>query len=165
MDGSINQAFWIGLAIAIPLSIVGNLLTPLVQRGWASRSEKSRSKQLAVKLKEYELLQRYAAHREEFNDFQFTVILKITLINAFAGGASALLSSFGSGFFIVRLGIDSDALGNSFFVAANFVVALAALITINIARQAWRYNHAVKDLEAFAERNGLARERKTPPEN
>lgn len=161
MDGSINLAFWIGLGLAIPLSIMGNLLTPFLLKIWELRSEKSRTKRFEEKRKEYQLLKHWVEHRDEYTDYQFGTIVKTTIINALAGGISALFNGFGSALYILPSFrvfyyiLPSDVFANIFFVLSNVALVFAALFTMNIARQAWHYHKSIKDLDNYARNNGI----------
>jgi H+/gluconate symporter-like permease len=58
---SLDTSFWIGLALAVPLSVAANLLTPLLQRYISTRSEKQAKKQVDQLLKELSELDKLAS--------------------------------------------------------------------------------------------------------
>lgn len=58
---SLDTSFWIGLALAVPLSLAANLLTPLVQRYISTRSDQQAQKQVDQFLKELSELDELAS--------------------------------------------------------------------------------------------------------
>ena len=88
--------FWIGLACAIPLSIVGNVLTPAIQKWLAARFSAYAEKRKAVQRKEQERVAEFVGNPQKFNTYLLVTLIVATMLGAAIGVFSGLLFMLGS---------------------------------------------------------------------
>ena len=94
---NLNSAFWIGLAFAIPLSIIGNLLTPKIQNLLATRSESAAKKRAVITLLEQERINRFIKKPQYLYIYLLGAIVSATFLGSVVGvfsGLFFLASSF-----------------------------------------------------------------------
>jgi len=84
MEG-MNGTFWIGLALAIPLAIIGNLLTPWVQSWVARRSEAAAAKRERITAAQRARIEHYVAQPERLYIYLLSVLLATTLLTSLCG--------------------------------------------------------------------------------
>ena len=82
---SLNTSFWLGLAAAIPLSILANLLTPRIQRALARRSEARAARRAAQIQAELEEIERLTKEPGRLQTFLLESVLLITLLTSAVG--------------------------------------------------------------------------------
>lgn len=95
MDG-FNSAFWIGLALAIPLSILGNLLTPKIQSWLATRSEAAAKRRIATAEREKARIAGYIEKPQRLYIYLLGAIVSATLLGSIVGVFSGLFFLAGS---------------------------------------------------------------------
>ena len=93
---SSNLQFWIGLAFAIPLSIVANLFTPHIQKLIASRFSAYAEKRKAIQAKESDRIVEFINNPQKFNTYLLVTLVGATMLGAAIGVFSALLFMLGS---------------------------------------------------------------------
>jgi hypothetical protein len=67
--------FWFGLVLAIPLAIIGNILTRPTEKYLDSRIRSRALRRTRATRQEYERVKRYREHREEFYEFMLRSIV------------------------------------------------------------------------------------------
>lgn len=87
---SLNSAFWIGLALAIPLSILGNLITPRIQSWLSTRSESAAKKQVEVTEKEKTRISGYIEKPQHLYIYLLGVIISATFLGSVLGVFSGI---------------------------------------------------------------------------
>ena len=140
-----NEINWlISLLVAIPLSIAGNLLTPLFQN-WKSRKSQSAARQrLKVVEKELEQATRLYADPGQLNTYLLVsllaVIVLFSLPNVFGGLFSML--------FVFQWPVDSN-LARMISAASGMFSALFNLMAIVRATQAITLYQRVRDFTKY----------------
>jgi hypothetical protein len=90
-----NSGFWLGLILAIPLAIIGNIVTRPVEKYLDSRIRSRALRRTRITRQEYERVKRYRENREEFYEFMLRSVVFIANSTALlifgAFGASLLL--------------------------------------------------------------------------
>ena len=127
MDNGVNTAFWIGLAMAIPLSIIGNILTPKFQAWLATRSESSARKRVALNQREQERIAGYLEKPQRLYVHLLGAIVSAT----FLGSAIGVFSGV---FFLAGSFIDNRmmyAAGQLFAIFGGLLVAKICYDAIN----------------------------------
>ncbi len=94
--GDLNSGFWLGLAAAIPLSIVANLLTPKIQQWLSERSEKKSAKRVAELRVEYERIENLTKNPIVLHTYLLQQILFIVFFTSFAIAISGIFFFIGS---------------------------------------------------------------------
>jgi hypothetical protein len=87
----LNLSFWLGLAVAIPLSIAANLLTPRVQQWVGRRSSVKAERQSKLLLSQMEELERLTSEPGRLQTFLLESVLIITLLTSMCGVLSGVL--------------------------------------------------------------------------
>jgi hypothetical protein len=93
---STNGQFWLGLAFAIPLSIVANLFTPKIQDWLSKRSKAATERREAVRAKEQDRIDFYAKNPVQLNSFLLTILIVATMFGAGIGVFTAILYMTGA---------------------------------------------------------------------
>ena len=88
---SMDGQFWLGLAFAVPLSIVANLFTPKIQEWLSRRSAAAAARQAAVNSREQARVAAYVQDPKRLIVFQLTAVLLATMVGACIGAFTALL--------------------------------------------------------------------------
>jgi hypothetical protein len=98
MGGFMNSdgQFWLGLAFAIPLSIVANLFTPRIQDWFSKRSAASAARREATLSREQARIDEYSRNPTRFNSFLLTTLVVATMLGAGIGAFTALLYMMGT---------------------------------------------------------------------
>ena len=91
-----NVSFWLGLSAAVPLSILGNLLTPRVQQWIARRSTVKAERQIALLQDQLAELERLMSEPGRLHTFLLESILSITLFTSMFGVLSGLFFALSS---------------------------------------------------------------------
>ena len=126
---SADGQFWLGLAFAIPLSIVANLFTPRIQDWLAKRSAAASVKRETAKAAEHARVAEYLAEPARFNSFLLTTLLVATMLGAGIGVFSALLYMLGN-FAAGELG---SVLAQGISVLGGLIITKICLDAANIA--------------------------------
>jgi len=137
---SLDLGFWIGLALAIPLSIFGNLATPSIIQWWSRRSKARAGDQLKSLQNELDDIERIAATPGLHQVMLLEGVLFVTLITSFVGvfsGFFFVLSNFGFG-------------GSTFLsqIGQLFAVIGGVLVTREVL-ETLRRSRKVKQVEKF----------------
>lgn len=91
-----DWGFWLGLAASVPLSILGNLLTPNFQNFLAKRSSEKSKKRVKELQKEFERIKNMAENPEKLHTYLLMSILLVTFATASLGAISGALFLFSS---------------------------------------------------------------------
>jgi hypothetical protein len=83
--------FWVGVAIAIPFSILANLLTPKVQQWFAKRNVTKSIKRLNILENEYNLILKLSSNSGELQTHLLESVLVIALTTSIFGVFMGLL--------------------------------------------------------------------------
>ena len=140
---------WISIALAIPLSILANLLTPRIQ-AWLDSRSKQRSLQrthqrLAEIEEELTIAKSYRDDRAFFHEYLFSVIIKTTFLSAGCGIAAIALSVIPTSFLHqmaepVRLILDN---------AVKLLAFLFLMLIVSISAVAIRRINQVRYYDSF----------------
>ena len=93
---SSDGQFWLGLAFAIPLSIVANLFTPKIQDWFSRRSAASAARREVARSKEQARIAEYVRDPAKLNSFLLTTLVVATMLGAGIGAFTALLYMMGT---------------------------------------------------------------------
>ncbi len=88
----LNSSFWLGLAAAIPLSIVANLLTPKIQQWLSKRSESKYAKRVAELRSEYERVEKLTKNPDALHTYLLQQILFIAFFTSSVIAITGVLS-------------------------------------------------------------------------
>jgi hypothetical protein len=145
--------FWLGLILAIPLAIIGNLFTRPIQNYLDSRIRSRALRRTRDTRQEYERVKRYREHREEFYEFMLQSL-------AWIGSWTAALI-LGVGITLLVSSTDSSFSGMSEGVRqALFVPCAFGLIVCHLG--VWRWYSRVLDM-AYRVRNFSEYESRVKP--
>jgi hypothetical protein len=72
-----NNAFWLGLILGLPLAIVANVLTRPVQKYLDSRIRSRALRRTRATRQEYERIKHYRQNREEFYEYMLKCIILV----------------------------------------------------------------------------------------
>jgi uncharacterized membrane protein YeaQ/YmgE (transglycosylase-associated protein family) len=128
-----------GLVLALPLGIVGTLLTPVLQQRWSKRSQRARDRQTAAKASEVALIRGFAANRDELHEYLLSLVLRVAWITAVFGALSGVLFSLQ----FALLGLERFAA-----LAGQLVAIIGAFVVVQIAGQGLRVIRLVRQADA-----------------
>lgn len=134
-----DASFWIGLVLAIPLSIAGNMMTPRAQQWLSQRSSTRRHKRHERLVSEFEQVRKFADDRARFNTYLLTVVLAAT----FVGSAVAIASG---AVWAVAYVTGSDQVLFSF---GQVIGVLGAIFISKVCVDAMRVSARVSDFQAY----------------
>jgi len=86
-----NNNWWISLLLAIPIGILANILTPVIQEKYSKYSENAAAKRIERMKTEYNEAKYYSENKEEFSIYMSSTIIQMTMIGAFTTIASGFL--------------------------------------------------------------------------
>ncbi len=90
-----NFQFWLGLALAVPLSIAENLLTPWLQERFLRHLGARSNKKKEMRRKQQERISRYADDRSELYVYLLLTIVIATMIGSLVAAFASLLYMLG----------------------------------------------------------------------
>jgi len=93
---SASGEFWLGLAFAIPLSIIANLFTPKIQDWLSRRSNVAAEKRQIVRAKEQTRIDEYVKDPAKLNGFLLLTLVVATMLGSGVGVFTALLYIIGT---------------------------------------------------------------------
>ncbi|MEZ0077044.1 hypothetical protein [Planotetraspora sp. GP83] len=125
MEG--NTGFWLGLALSVPVGILVNVLTPLLQRTARRYSARRREEAQIRGAAERREAKHLADHPEKLNRVLLVAILRVTALNALATMVTA------GPFWIAD--IISDTLGIAINLVIGVINVVTAVLVLNIARR------------------------------
>ncbi len=151
-----NEINWlVSLLVAIPLSIAGNLLTPLFQNWKASKSKTWAAARLCVVEREFKQASRLAADNGKLNTFLLVSLISIIVLFAlpsvFGGFASALFAfpeAMGDTF-LLRLVGGTSGMGSALF---NLMAIIRATQALTVYRRVRNYAEYENETNALLER-------------
>ena len=136
----LNLSFWLGLALAVPLSVVGNLLTPAIAQRWAKRSSESASRRLALLKQELQEAEALAAEPNKHQIFLLESVLSVSFIASFVGVFSGVLFAL-------------DSIGGNAFrlfsLLGQFVAVFGGVLVVKEVFVALRKSSRVRRIEQF----------------
>ena len=118
---NLNSDFWIGLAFAIPLSIIGNLLTPKIQNWLATRSESAAKERAVITQREQERITRFIDKPQHLYVYLFGTIVSAIFLGSVVGVFSGL-------FFLSSSFLDRPTM----YASGQFLAILGGLLVAKI---------------------------------
>jgi hypothetical protein len=116
---------WLSLILAIPLAVIGNILTRPIENYLDSHIRSRALRRTRATRQEYERVKRYREHREEFYEFMLRSLVWI--------GTWTATLIFGVGGILLITLTDSSLLGISEeFRQALFVLCIVGLIVCHL---------------------------------
>lgn len=88
----LKTSWWLAVLLAVPLSIMANLLTPPIHNWLSDRSTEQAIERLTDLEKEYSEVSKYASNKPAFNSYLLSVVIKSALYLAFIMIINRLLS-------------------------------------------------------------------------
>jgi heme exporter protein D len=138
---SFDSSFWVGAALAIPLGLATNLVTPAVQKRLAQRSERADAQRRLKLQSEQDLVDQLSTNAIAYQNFLLSSLTRILLY-------IAALFLAGNVIVVANL-VPSEA---SFSIASLItIIAISAVFVLisNTVRQIRRITHGVaKRLES-----------------
>lgn len=149
-----RTTFWLGLLLAIPLSILANLLTTPVQNAIA-RYNDERARQRVVQLQaEYKRIELLYGNRSDFHEYLLSVIINTAFVTSLTASMSYLL--FMSVGVLHRLGPKTlrlkrllDVLRELFQGLGFAVLLVGSLLVVNISKEALRTYYNVRNFDSY----------------
>lgn len=126
---SASGEFWLGLAFAIPLSIIANLFTPKIQDWLSRRSSVAAKKRQVVRAKEQSRIDEYLKDPARLNTFLLTTLLVATMFGSVIGAFTALLYVMGT----VADGRFGSILAQGMSVFAGLFITKICFDAVNIS--------------------------------
>jgi H+/gluconate symporter-like permease len=150
---NINYTFWLGLALAIPLSIIANIFTPKLQQSFAKHSQSKAKKRIAYLQEIIEEHKDLGSSPEKLHTFLLESILLITLLTsvfaAISGSIFALSSIIPDNRIISLLG----QLVSAFGAATISKECFSTLIKSKRAKRFTQYQEEIeKEISQLAEK-------------
>jgi pilus assembly protein TadC len=125
---SISTEFWIGLALAIPLSILGNLITPKVLNFYSRFFEKLASKRAVELEAEADRVQSYINEPNKLYLYLLSTIIGVTMLGSIVGIFSNL--------FFIAASLTTrpymNSLGHFFIIFGGILVAKLCVDALSI---------------------------------
>lgn len=145
LNKTMNDINWlISLLVAIPLSIAGNMLTPLFQNWRASKSKNSAQKRLKVVEQELDQASKFSTDAGQLNTYLLVSLLGVILLFALPNVFGGVLSML----YAIPAIIDS-AFGRFFTAFSGMLGALLNLMAVMRAEQALTIYHRVREFEKY----------------
>lgn len=140
-----NEINWlVSLFVAIPLSIAGNLLTPLFQNWKAGKSRSAAQKRLKVVEKEFEQALQLASDSGRLNTYLLVSLLSVIVLFSFPNVFGGLFSMLYALPFVFE-----GVLARGIAVASGMFSALFNLMAIVRATQAITVYQRVRDFSKY----------------
>jgi hypothetical protein len=130
-----------GVLIAIPVSIIANLLTNPVQRKLEARIKSQSVRREQEKVQFRAQVVALAADRGQFSTYLTTQILRTTFYTALFGLASGLLFSIGQ----ASSTAGSWEFADLFFLSGQLAALMGSLIVLTVVRSALQTASAVRE--------------------
>lgn len=131
-----NLQFWIGLGLALPLSIAANIATPLLQRWLASKFSAYAEKRKVEQAKEAVRVTEFLNNPQKLNTFLLLTLIVATMLGAAIGVFTG---------FLFMLGNFTE---NSFATAAaQFMTIFGGLLITKICLDAAKTAAKVREIE------------------
>ena len=142
----LNLSFWLGLAAAVPLSILGNLLTPKAQQWAAKQNSKKAAKRISELRSELAAVERLVNEPAQLQTFLLESVLLITLMT----------SSFGmiSGTFFVLENI-SPISSRALSSMGQLVAIVGAVAVFKECLETLRRSQRAKQFSVYKEKVAL----------
>ena len=134
-----DTSFWIGLVLAVPLAVVGNLLTPRAQKWLSRRSTVRLDKRRQVLRKEFERVQLLAADSAKFNAYLLTVVVAATFVGSVVAVCSGAIAA-------IAYVSNSDRL---LFAFSQFTAIFGGIFIASICQEAIRTSARVRDFADY----------------
>jgi hypothetical protein len=135
----LSPEFWIGTALAIPLSIIASLLAPRIQSYFDKRSTVAESKRSKALASDLNRISEFKENRDLLREYLLEVIIKTGLYLALTGAIAGPFWAFSG---IVYLNGITNAIG-------HFITLIGALLVLRISVQAIKDINRVKNFDNF----------------
>ncbi len=126
---SSNGQFWLGLAFAIPLSIIANLFTPKIQDWLSRRSKAAGEKRKSVRAKEQSRIDDFVKDPILFNSFLLITVVASTMLGSGIGVFTAVLYMMGT----IAEGRFGALIAQAISVFGGLIITKICVDAINIA--------------------------------
>jgi hypothetical protein len=126
---SSNGQFWLGLAFAIPMSIIANLFTPKIQDWLSRRSKAAGEKRKAVRAKEQSRIDDFVKDPIRFNSFLLITVVASTMLGSGIGVFTAVLYMMGT----IAEGRLGALIAQAISVFGGLIITKICVDAINIA--------------------------------
>lgn len=130
---SLNTSFWLGIAAAIPLSILSNLLTPRIQQTLARRSEARATRRSAQIKAELDEIERLTSEPGRLQTYLLESVLLITLLTSGVGVVAGIFFALSNMLFASQL---FASIGQLVAVAGGVAVMKECIDVLRISRRA-----------------------------
>ncbi|MGZ8175890.1 MULTISPECIES: hypothetical protein [Methylobacter] len=120
-------SFWWGIALAVPLAIIANLLTPLFFKAIGYFSTAAKKKINLIEQQERKMASVFAKNKPEYSSYQFNQVMKFAIIGAFSGLFGGVFASGAHLVFILDI---PELFGQIFFILSQMVAIISAIVTL-----------------------------------
>jgi hypothetical protein len=142
--------FWLGLVLAIPLAIIGNILTRPIENYLDSRIRSRALRRTRATRQEYERVKRYRERREEFYEFMLRSLLwtvSWTAMLVFGVGVALLVILTDTSRFAV-----SEGLRQALFVLCEVGIIVCLLMVMRSRNRALDMTYKVRNFSEYESR-------------
>lgn len=136
----LNFSFWLGLALAIPISIFSNLITPSASQWWAKKSKSRSALQAKALIRDLRDVEHIAAEPGRHQIFLLESVLFVTLLTSFVG-------IFVGGLFALSTLVFGGS--KAFALAAQFFPIVGGVLVIREILDTLRKSKQVKNVDAY----------------
>jgi hypothetical protein len=145
INALMNEINWlVSLLVAVPLSIAGNLLTPVFLDWRSRRSKTAGAKRLRTLIRDHKRLERFAAEPVRLNTYLLVTLLSALLLFAIPG----VISGFSSMFTIVPP-VGGSKVTSSITFIAGFASAVFNLNAVMIIVRTFRIYRNVMNFSQY----------------
>jgi uncharacterized FlgJ-related protein len=141
LDIVLDYKFLIGIFLAVPLSVIANLLTPRIEKFLSNHSNKYKRKQTIKVRKEYQQIKIFKENRDVFLEYLIIFVVKILVLGFFAISIYFLFNNPSSPLSFPRAFV---ALFNSFTL-------IMLLIAVNLGLKVLDIYENVKNFDSYQE--------------
>jgi hypothetical protein len=135
--GDVN--LWLSLLLAIPLSILANIVTPFVQRWLDKFNEKRVLERTKGLQKEYEQVKHFAEDRSEFKEYLLWVVIRTTLVGSLVGIFSQALNAVGNILYV----------GGILYAISQVIGIIGSIMVINLCSDALKIYSKVQRFDEY----------------
>lgn len=134
---NLNSTFWLGLAAAIPFSIVANLITPKIQQWLSKGNETKFAKRVAERKAEYEHIVKLTKNPVALHTHLLQQILSIAFFTSFIIAISSVISIIGL-----------DPIGKLFEIGGAISIAKICINSIRDANRVREFDRYKAQIES-----------------
>lgn len=137
-----EASFWIGLLIAIPLSILANILTPRAQKWLDRRSETKQSKRAGTLRSEHAQVAALVEDQRKLHTYLLMVVVRATYIGSLVGIITGLIWA-----------VNSFISYNEFISgAAQILAVFGAIMIVRVCGEGMQVALKVQNYPSYKER-------------